>query len=875
MGLTAALAAFLAALLAPPAVAQLPEDPRLQDAFLAWDRGDYPAALEGYLAVLDGADGADHVAEIAALTGEVFEVTELTDDGDDIVVDPSGRWVAYHAPDRSEEGGDGEVHVVDLTAGAQVVATLPGGSAVLSAAGTVAYTVLEETPELAEARLAMDQADDRAAFVRARAALSRAEGKARTLRIRDLASGDDRAVDLGGWLFDEMAFADEGGALYLVAGRADEPARNDLLRVATTGPGATASEVTVLSTGDGFKEDPRPVRGGELVVYEVPDQRPIPADPSMAGAGQVGDMRTGLGVVETATGRTAFVEGAESVAISADGSRIAWQTDEDDINRLYAAPLTIDALSDHAGPALLETEWDLDNPALSPDGRWLAYQKRPIHDWEIYAQPADGSGPEIKVTWEIQHDLFPAFVDGNRLIAAKGEGRHRRAFMYALEEAAEPVRLHQNNLVRTIAPEYEWAVAPAANAVVIQAERDGDTVSPERGVYVVHLDRPVTREAVRERLLRQWAAERELRALGERLFRPIEARVRPVTEAVDVGRIYQHAKVLHSYGSKYVTEPGNQRAMEYLAATLRTYGYEPELQWFDARGNRSANVIVRIPGTVSPELVYVVSSHFDSTQRGPGADDNTSATTALLEVARVMKDHPQPATVELAFFTGEEAGLLGSREYVRRAVAEGKQIVGALNNDMVGWANDHRLDNTIRYSNPGIRDIQHNAAMLFSELITYDALYYKSTDAAAYYEAYGDIVGGIGSYPVLGNPHYHQFTDRLVTIDQRLVAEVGRTTAATIMLIASSPARLSDVTATPEGEGAVVRWAAAPEHHASRYLVRWTTRDGEERTMEITAAGVEASVTLPSVRPGSEVAVKAVNDDGMVGWDWARAVVAG
>ena len=89
------------------------------------------------------------------------------------------------------------------------------------------------------------------------------------------------------------------------------------------------------------------------------------------------------------------------------------------------------------------------------------------------------------------------------------------------------------------------------------------------------------------------------------------------------------------------------------------------------------------------------------------------------------------------------------------------KVVGALNNDMIGWANDDRLDNTIRYSNAGIRDIQHAAAMQFSNLITYDALYYKNTDAAAYYEAYGDIVGGIGSYPVLGNPHYHQSHDLL------------------------------------------------------------------------------------------------------------------
>ena len=149
--------------------------------------------------------------------------------------------------------------------------------------------------------------------------------------------------------------------------------------------------------------------------------------------------------------------------------------------------------------------------------------------------------------------------------------------------------------------------------------------------------------------------------------------------------------------------------------------------------------------------------------------------------------------------------MLGSREFVRRAVADKVRIVGALNNDMVGWANDHRLDNTIRYSNAGIRDIQHAAAMQFSDMITYDALYYKSTDAAAYYEAYGDIVGGIGSYPVLGNPHYHQSHDLLDTINHQLVTEVAKTTAATLMLLASSPSRLQDVQVTSATGGATAR----------------------------------------------------------------------
>src|SRR6185436_13322408 len=164
--------------------------------------------------------------------------------------------------------------------------------------------------------------------------------------------------------------------------------------------------------------------------------------------------------------------------------------------------------------------------------------------------------------------------------------------------------------------------------------------------------------------------------------------------------------------------------------------------------------------------------------------------TQMLEAARVLAHRPQRASIQFAFYTGEEAGLLGAREFARRARADSLKVLGALNNDMVGWQNDHRFDNTIRYSNDGLRDLEHAAALEFTNLILYDSRYYQSTDAQALFDVYGDIIGGIGSYPILGNPHYHQSNDVLETIDQRQVAEVAKTTTASLMLMASSPSRL-------------------------------------------------------------------------------------
>jgi hypothetical protein len=198
------------------------------------------------------------------------------------------------------------------------------------------------------------------------------------------------------------------------------------------------------------------------------------------------------------------------------------------------------------------------------------------------------------------------------------------------------------------------------------------------------------------------------------------------------------------------------------------------------------------------------------------------------------------------------------------------RIVGALNNDMIGWANDHRLDNTIRYSNAGIRDVQHAASFL-TKLITYDALYFKATDAASYYEAYGDIVGGIGSYPVLGNPHYHQPTDLLETVNHELVAETSKVTVASIMLLASSPSRIKDLKVTLAAGGTVsATWTASLEEDAAGYVVAWGP---PEAPLKSTMRVLKPAAVMPGAVPGMMVSVKAVNARGLEGWDWARTVV--
>ena len=809
-------------------------------AYYAWQGGDYPAALARLERLLAVATGLPFLERTALLTGEYYRTLEVSPDA------ASPRWSSDNRYAAYTTGGGRIAHIVAVEADSvRTVARIDGVGLVLSPDGAhAAYFSVRETPELRAARVTADsllRANEFRAFSQQRQAILRLERQLARIRLRTIATGQERELEVPDVAKSGLAFSPDGRVLYFVGAARGDSARTDIYAIEdVTG----AAGVVTLTAEPGVKDDLIPVAGGQYLVYTI-------------GGGTVA-------VRNLATRETRTFEGV-APAVSQNGTLVTW---------LARNPMeyTINALSlALPGPptVLKRSPRPLATPVPSPDGRRVAYAWQERDDWEIHVVGANGQA-DTRVTREIQHDRNPHWLSNDRLIAMKGEPRHTRAWLYELTTGTAR-RLHHNNTVRTVAPEYDWAPSPDGTKLLIVADRDGNTISPERGLYLVDLGRTVTQTDVLERVRAMRAAERELRARGQRLFATIQAAVRAAVRDVSVARIYEYEQALYEFDSKYITQPGNRMAIGYIADQLRSWGYEPELQWFEPRpGLRTANVIATLRGTTNPELVYVVSSHFDSVERGPGADDNTSGTSALLEAARVLAGRPQAATIKFAFFTGEEAGLLGSREFVRRAVAADDRIVGALNNDMIGWTNDFRLDNTIRYSNDGIRDLQHAAAFLFTNLITYDARYYRNTDAHAYYEAYGDIVGGIGSYPILGNPHYHQTHDILETINHPLVAEVSKTTVASLMLLASSPSRVKDLEVTETVGGAEARWTRSPEQGIARYVVTFGPPDAPERRT-VTVSGPRAVLSGAGV--GWRVAVRAVNGRGMQSWDAARAVV--
>jgi Zn-dependent M28 family amino/carboxypeptidase len=86
----------------------------------------------------------------------------------------------------------------------------------------------------------------------------------------------------------------------------------------------------------------------------------------------------------------------------------------------------------------------------------------------------------------------------------------------------------------------------------------------------------------------------------------------------------------------------------------------------------------------------LLGAHLDSVEAGPGINDNGSGTATLLEIAEELAELGTPVRnqVRFAFWGAEEAGLVGSTEYVEQLTAEERgQIMLNLNFDMVGSPN--------------------------------------------------------------------------------------------------------------------------------------------------------------------------------------------
>src|SRR5438105_6271830 len=157
-----------------------------------------------------------------------------------------------------------------------------------------------------------------------------------------------------------------------------------------------------------------------------------------------------------------------------------------------------------------------------------------------------------------------------------------------------------------------------------------------------------------------------------------------------------HVQRLIDFGPRPPESDAIEKSRAYIKEQLKSFGWKVSEQAFTdntPRGQvRFVNLIARFGPVEKPPDLFLLCSHYDTkvfdTFQFVGANDGGSSTGLLLELARVIGQHPSLARkIELVFFDGEEAydhfsdtdGLFGSRHFAKQLQSDRvKQFRGGM-----------------------------------------------------------------------------------------------------------------------------------------------------------------------------------------------------
>ncbi len=303
-------------------------------------------------------------------------------------------------------------------------------------------------------------------------------------------------------------------------------------------------------------------------------------------------------------------------------------------------------------------------------------------------------------------------------------------------------------------------------------------------------------------------------------------------------RLKQHVNHLaQTIGERHFGRPGRlDLAADYIDGKWREAEYDPLFQkftlthpplvskWrtrhgFDKKALSFRNVIAKLKGASDENII--VGAHYDTASGTPGADDNASGIAVLIEVARFLKKKylaggaplagaaPLKKNVTFVAFTNEEppfsrTSAMGSAHFVKSALQKDEKIDFMLCLEMVGFYIDQPRSQSyppfLKYFYPDrgnfiavvgnlrSRSYVKQVKQIFEQetRIAVESLsaprWVRGVDFSDHmnFWARGIPAVMITDTAFYRNPHYHQPSDTLQTLDFEKMAEVATGIAAVI-----------------------------------------------------------------------------------------------
>jgi len=259
--------------------------------------------------------------------------------------------------------------------------------------------------------------------------------------------------------------------------------------------------------------------------------------------------------------------------------------------------------------------------------------------------------------------------------------------------------------------------------------------------------------------------------------------------------ILQSIADLQDFGTRYALASTRDTVARWIRSRFYAAGLtDVVLDSFQYSGVWLENVVATMQGTSGGGGEIVIGAHYDAITSTvnlvPGADDNASGTSAVIEVARVLNAaaYKPASTIRFIAFTAEEQGLQGSFVYAQKALTAGRNIVAMLNFDMIGYRNAAEGDRDVYLVM--YKGAEGLAATYYTVMRQYTTLTpVLTTKYGSSSDSYSFSLMGYPSVFCIErdfNPYYHTTSDLVDFIDAEYAGDITRSGLALLLTLEKS-----------------------------------------------------------------------------------------
>jgi Zn-dependent M28 family amino/carboxypeptidase len=268
-------------------------------------------------------------------------------------------------------------------------------------------------------------------------------------------------------------------------------------------------------------------------------------------------------------------------------------------------------------------------------------------------------------------------------------------------------------------------------------------------------------------------------------------------DRMQAANTFQHIVKLNVAPRVWKT-PGYDAGAAYVLEQLRAAGWDVRIEEQHGGGGWGGsgtlkNIVAERKGTApdAERKLVVCGAHLDPVRGAPGANDNGSGSSTLIELAKSFNGIDTANDIRLVWFDGEEEGLLGSRAYAKAHTEELKRAVGMINMDMVGSPNgvigyDLGIHTSSAVSDAmrgvllrtGIAGVEHQERHSRSDHASFDNIGVPALD-------FGVSVTGVEHE----DPNYHSPHDTADKINMNVLEGYGDLIAVTLLEYANRAQR--------------------------------------------------------------------------------------